>query len=241
MQADWRASPIDPAKKRSGRAGRVELLDLNLLPARHRPRRLSLADIAPWVASLGLALLVLPIFNRFQEVNRSYQALQFELASQQRILAGESEAQKGIEAMESELNAVQLELDALAASYETFRIQDVAWNSVLSAVAAELPHDTSLIRIDQNGSQIRVRGESAEHQLVLVYSDRLAALPDVIDISIVRIERTTAPPSEDAGQDGEPPAQRTGFEFEFLLTMSGRNSLEAQEDVDSGQPSVGSQ
>lgn len=238
MQSDWRANPVKGSEADAQRARRTDLLDLNLLPARHRQRRLSLRDIAPALAGLGLLLLLLPVIDRIQEVNRSYQLIQSELTNQQLILEGRSELQQQVNRVETELELVRDELNGLMASYESFRLQDVAWNSSLSSVAAALPRASDLVRIDQSGPLVRVQGESAEYQLVLVYAERLAELPQVISVSIERIDRLSVPVATEGSDEAAPAETQPRFMFDFLLTMEDSNALESSQ-VEQTTPSAG--
>lgn len=238
MQDEWRASPITGEPPRlAGPRREGSLLDLNLLPARHRRRPIQLADIAPAVAMLGLLVLLVPVFGRFQEANQHFVRTQNELAAQQRILEGRGELQSRVDRMEADLEEQTEQANALRSSQETTRIQAVAWSEYLSAISLAVPDGVEIVRIEHNGSQIRLIGQSDLHRNVFAYHDRLAELDAVESVLIDRIDRLAR--SQDPGERGadEISDEEPYFQFEFLLTMSASNELSPA--VSEGAPEAG--
>lgn len=232
MQADWRTSTVQDPGQNPRRAGKVKLLDLNLLPVRYRPRRPTFADVAPVVATIGLVLLLVPVVDRLQVANQTYLSIRSELSHQRSVLSGGSEVEARIDQAEADLDSIQEELNGLVASYDVFRIQDVAWNAYLGTVASATPRDTRLLRVDQSGELIRLQGECTEHQLVILYAKALAELPGVESVAVERIDRIDVPVQGTDGEEALVASTVTSYTFEFLLTMDGSNSLDSPGSAD---------
>lgn len=239
MQDEWRVRPITGEPPRLGGPRRDgSLLDLNLLPARHRRRPIQLADVAPLLATLGLLILLAPVISRFQEANQSFQRTQSELASQEQILEGRGELQSRVDQMEADLQQLTERVSAMRSSQETFQIQAVAWNEPLASIKRAVPAGTGIVRIEHHGGQIRLVGESDTHRAVFDYLKNLTGVEGVQSITIDRIERLTDAPGTTELEGEETELESPRFQFEFVLSMSSSNELSAgngQDPAESGE------
>jgi hypothetical protein len=226
------AAEQEPTKRSTGRTqpARADgLLDLNVLPQRHRRPRLRWASVAPWLSLLGLLVLVYPTFQWFLATNQAYGAVAREVGHLQATQIA-LQAPSGTEAaMSTQISSVQDQAQQLRAAASMVNIQNVAWGQTVNFILGNAPAGLTVIGVAQNGDTLAVTGDASTYQVPLAYAQRLQASERFVSVTVAVINRkptampTTAPASTTEENLTASPTPEAPFTFTMSIVTESSN------------------
>src|SRR3990172_426068 len=128
-------------------------LDLDFLPERYRPRRLTLRSLRPALFVLGFALLLIPLGRFWGEARLQLAAVEGSLTQVQADLQGYqplAEERAGLEARIASAQAASAEIQI---AYDSVDIQDITWNRVLSRALSVRPEGVEVVRLSHEPAE----------------------------------------------------------------------------------------
>lgn len=197
------------------------LLDLNVLPQRHRRPRLRWAAAAPWLSLLGLIILLYPIFQWFTTTNQAFNLVARNLDRQSATQIA-MRAPSGTEAaLSTQIAQARDQAEALASVAETVNLQQVAWGDTLQFALDQAPAGATVLSVEQEDDNLVLSGDASTYQVPLAYAQRLRDSGRFLAVSvnvISRIPETSptpaATPTESAGG-----STAAAGPFTFRLTL----------------------
>jgi Tfp pilus assembly protein PilN len=197
------------------------LLDLNLLPERHRGKRISLVKILPYFLILALVGLLFPAFSQLQSTQVELRTREIELDEIQVALASYEPLMAEIEGLQTRIDTAQARIQVIQDSYEHIQFKSTRWSRYLEMVLLITPGNILINSLDQEEVQIILNGYALNHNDVLELQDDLEATGEFHQVSIDFLARVPvetlnldSPPEADPEED-EPPDY-----FGFQLTMT---------------------
>jgi Tfp pilus assembly protein PilN len=213
-----RRNALSGSSRRSG----YPSIDINILPDRYRPRRISWRSARLWMLALSFLLMAYPAARLY------YQTASFDNAALQRLTDVRTalraykplaEEKSALEAQIEENNQQSAEIEA---AHATMSIQSDPWSELLQQIINTVPAGIDLTMLDQAADQVSIVGLAADHRLPLTFSDALAATGSFKSVTVNSIvRRALASPTD--GQPASSPAPEV-FEFEMTLSLHGEET-----------------
>ena len=213
------------------------LLDLNVLPQRHRRPKLRWASVAPWLSLLGLLILVYPTFQWFTTTNQAFNLVARNLDHQsatQSALRTPSGTEAALSTQITEARDRASQLESAAGSVN---IQQVAWGDTLGFLLDQAPVGVTLFAINQEDDTLVLTGNASTYQVPLAYAQRLRDTGRFLSVSVSVISRNAetspTPASAATATPGVASAQERPFTFRLTLQTAASNvSTPAPEATD---------
>ena len=199
------------------------LLDLNILPERHRRKKVSLVKILPFILILILFALLYPSYTQLQSTQNLLQMRESELDQVQAALASYDPLVAEIEGLQSRLEMAQSRIRLILESYDNIQIETTRWSPFLELIVDLIPEGVILSKIDQQENQITFTGFALEHGWVLEFRDELAATGEFNQVQVDFLARVPAEtlegtPSTDEGpEEEEIPVDVFSFQISSFL------------------------
>ena len=194
-------------------------LDLDFLPERYRPRRLTLRSLRPALFVLGFALLLIPLGRFWGEARLQLAAVEGSLTQVQADLQGYqplAEERAGLEARIASAQAASAEIQI---AYDSVDIQDITWNRLLSRALSVRPEGVELVRLSQEEIELVLEGLAIRHDQPSSYAEALAGLGDFTEVVLRSVTRLEPAPDPELPPDAEPPAVMYYFEISAFLPL----------------------
>lgn len=215
---------------------RVEgILDLNLLPARHLPRRLDYRTVAFWLLFVLLLALLIPNLQRFQGASQALALQRSELAVVRRDLMAAQAEPSEMEDLRLAIAEAESRLRDLEAAKEAIAIQAITWGPTVASIHAAAPESVQVDSIEQVENQVTLMGMSAAYRDALVYGESMRRQNKYDQVVVTFIRRlepeaevqmtpedTGAISSNSQGEEdaaGEPKAE-TLFQYAFEIRVT---------------------
>ncbi len=193
-------------------------LDLDFLPERYRPRRLTLVGLRPLLLALGFALLLIPIGRYAQDAARQLAAVEAGLTEVQGELRGYQPLAEERAELEARIDAAQVAAAEIQLACDSVDIQDIRWNRLLVRILSVRPVGVKLVALRQDGSELVLEGLAAAHDLPANYAEALEGLSDfeaVILQSVTAVELAIDPEAEAEDPEALPEA---GIAYSFEIS-----------------------
>jgi len=206
------------------------LTDLNILPPRHRQRRIRVMSILPWVLWILLLALLYPVGRRFLEVERDFQGTRLAYQQVQNTMESYQPRSADINALETEIAQVNSQRETIQSSLDNIQVQSPQWSELISQVRLEKPARIELSSVVQDNDQLLVSGISKTYQDILdmeydLKENEAFSAVQIVSINAIHIEQPTPTllPADQAGESsGQPPPTPTplpGYAFQFSLQI----------------------
>lgn len=193
------------------------MLDLNILPARYKRRRLSLRTLRLWFIMLAFAGLIYPSYVIYSQADGVLKRQEMKLAGIQLVL---DEYEPLIEEKDAllvqieEIENQSLEIEMVA---ENAEIQDEVWSEILQSIVSTIPEGIELISIQQRDTEVLIVGLADDRRLPPSLVD---ALLDSGIFSEARIEYMVKQlPEETESEEIVAPIVTPVYEFEIMLDL----------------------
>jgi len=207
-------------------------LDLNLLPARHRPKRPSVASLLTWVLLIALLAMLLPAWQWFNQQALAYQTTATEAGQLAQALQGGTQGED-LDAMATEAAGLQARADELEAALAGVGLRRLTWSEALPQVLDHTPAGIAYIEIIDHGDTVVLEGSSIDEVLPLALVENLTGLGIFAGVRLEALDRlavdestptptatprprTTPTPTPEAHSAPEP-----GFHFVLTLLIAG--------------------
>jgi Tfp pilus assembly protein PilN len=207
-------------KALSGATGRGNYpsIDINILPDRYRPRRLSWRAARPWALAAAFLLLAVPSWRlnlTTTGIERAADQRLTDVRTALRAYTPLAEEKSALEAQIEEANRQAAEIEAAHASVS---IQTERWSDLLREILNIVPAGVELTTLDQGGSEVTIVGLADNHDLPMTLSDALISTGSFETVTVNSIvRRTLAEPADD--QSGLTSSLEV-FEFELTLGLA---------------------
>ncbi len=195
----------------------AKMLDLNILPARYKRRRLSLRTLRLWFIMLAFAGLIYPSYVIYSQADGVLKRQEMKLAGIQLVL---DEYEPLIEEKDAllvqieEIENQSLEIEMVA---ENAEIQDEVWSEILQSIVSTIPEGIELISIQQRDTEVLIVGLADDRRLPPSLVD---ALLDSGIFSEARIEYMVKQlPEETESEEIVAPIVTPVYEFEIMLDL----------------------
>ncbi len=165
-------------------------VDLDLLPERYQPRRLTLLMALLIILAAAMVMGLAPAITALRAERARTLSVQARLAQAETALAQVQVNKRALEEVEQQIAQVQAEIDQLQAEYEALsRWRADRSSGITSAVFSLLP-GVRLTGITQRGSSLTIRGEAGSQALVLDYARALQASGEFRNVRILSLVDT---------------------------------------------------
>jgi len=194
-------------------------LDLDFLPERYRPRRLTLRSLRPALFVLGFALLLIPLGRFWAQARLELSAVDASLTQVQADLQGYqplAEERAGLEARIASAQAASAEIQI---AYDSVDIQDITWNRVLSRALSVRPDGVEVVRLSQEQAELVLEGLADLHHQPSDYAQALASLGDFTEVVLRSVIKLEPLPDPEPPADAEAPEVRYYFEISAFLPL----------------------
>ena len=194
-------------------------LDLDFLPERYRPRRLTLRSLRPALFVLGFALLLIPLGRYWGEARLQLAAVEASLTQVQANLQGYqplAEERAGLEARIASAQAASAEIQI---AYDSVDIQDITWNRLLSRALSVRPEGVEVVRLSQEEVELVLEGLAAQHDQPSAYAEALAGLGDFSEVVLRSVTRLEPLPDPELPAEAEAPVVVYYFEISAFLPL----------------------
>jgi len=194
-------------------------LDLDFLPERYRPRRLTLRSLRPALFVLGFALLLIPLGRFWGQARLQLAAVEGSLTRVQADLQGYqplAEERAGLEARIASAQAASAEIQI---AYDSVDIQDITWNRLLSRALSVRPEGVELVRLSQEEDELVLEGLAAQHDQPSSYAEALAGLGDFSEVVLRSVTRLEPLPDPELPAEAEAPVLVYYFEISAFLPL----------------------
>lgn len=206
------------------------LIDLNILPPRHRQRRIRFMTILPWVLWVILLALLYPVGRRFLEVEGDFRTTRLAYQQVQSTRESYQPRAEEINALETEIAQVDSVKENIQSSLENIQVESPLWSELISRVRQETPTRIDLVSVVQEEDQLLVSGLSKTYQDVLEMEDNLKDNEAFAAVHIESISETqinqptpTAVPTDQTGEvSGQPqptPTPLLGYAFQISIQV----------------------
>lgn len=206
----------------------LSMLDLNILPKRHRRRGVPLGSILRGALLLALLILMVPANERGITVQAALSLQQEQLDAAQAALDSYIPLIDEIDLLESDLEAARARIEQIVASYVNVQLDAPTWSALLREIRTAVPADSAIVNIAQAEDVITVSGLSEAYQSPLQMAEDLEqtglfTLVSVDAISSLTLDETIeAAPAEESepGEEAEADeAEALEFNFAFAISM----------------------
>ncbi|MCJ7677868.1 MAG: PilN domain-containing protein [Anaerolineales bacterium] len=166
-------------------------LDLNLLPERHRRRRITTLDALLWLLLLSLLALLIPAFQWYTQASTGYRTLADESARLQEQATQSAPSAAELEALSARLEDTLTRAGELEAALSSIGIRNTFWAEILTVLVSETPEGIELTGVADQGDGVLVEGLSLDETLPLLMAARLEASGVFQDVRVEAIDRIT--------------------------------------------------
>ncbi len=206
---------MDSRKRK--RSKQVQMLDLNILPARYQRHRLSLRTLRLWFVMLAFAGLIYPSYVIYNQADVALKRQEMKLAGIQLVL---DEYEPLIEEKDALLVQIEevinqsLEIELVA---ENAVIQDEVWSEIIQSIVSTIPEGIELVSIQQRDTEVLIVGLADDRRLPPSLRD---ALLDSGIFSEACIEYMVKQlPEETESEEIVAPILTPVYEFEIMLDL----------------------
>lgn len=201
------------ALRRAAPQASVAPIDINILPERYRPRRISWRATRPWFLAMAFLVLLFPSARIFMRSTQREEAAVTRLSDIRTALRAYRPLAEEKSALETQIEETDRQAAEIEAAHSTVAIRAHSWSDLLQELIDLAPAGVQLTRMDQSGGEITIVGLAADHQLPVSFSDALTSSGSFESVTITSIARRSLaqPP-----QDQPAPAPEV-FEFEMTL------------------------
>jgi len=208
----------EPAARDHKPARAEGLLNLNVLPERHRPRRLNWPTLAAWGLVVLLVSLLYPSYLQFEQAGRALDNQRADLAQVRLDLTAAQALPQQQERLNAEIILAEANLADLEQALHQLSIQTVSWGPVLEQAVALAPDGISLEQVRQSAGEVSLVGVSRSYPLPLAYAEALRTAQLFDGVSVQSIDRL-GPEDEVAGQLAESAAgiETPGLAYRFSI------------------------
>jgi Tfp pilus assembly protein PilN len=208
-------------------------LDLNLLPARHRARRLTWGTVLTWLLLVALLAMLAPAWLWFARTTDAYITTAGEGDLLRQAVDGSGGSQADLDALATRVANVADEATQLEAALESLGIRRVVWSETLAVLVARTPAGITYTSISDEGESIRVEGLSLDEKTPLTLVQALTASAAFEAVRLEALDRVTGEEEEPAptptranARPGATPSPTPTAEpsapgFSFVLTLVG--------------------
>lgn len=206
-------------------------LDLNLLPERHRPRRLVWSRVLTWVLLVALLALLVPAAMWFARATDAYARTASQGEQLRHAVETETSANTGLDALATRVAVSEDQATQLEAALASLGIRRVVWSETLATVMDNTPAGIRYTEVNDQEDAIRLEGTSPDERAPLLLVQNLAATGafgavrlEALDRITADIEEPTATPTARPGRpratpSPTPTASAPEPAFTFVLTI----------------------
>jgi Tfp pilus assembly protein PilN len=205
-------------------------LDLNILPQRHRPRRLTPEALLSWILLLALIGLLVPSWQWFARTTADYERTAQEGEALRGAIGLSGPASEALDALATQVDVEESRAAELEGAIGSLGIRRVVWSDVLPVIVSRAPEGITLAGIGDSGDSILLEGLASSETLPLAYAAALSAAGvfDLVQVdSIDRLtEEATSTPTPRASasatpQAPSPPPSRFAFTMTLVVGAGG--------------------
>jgi hypothetical protein len=197
-------------------------LDLDFLPERYRPRRLTVRSLRPALFVLGFALLLVPLGRFWGQARLQLVAVQGSLTHVQADLQGYQPLAEERAGLESRIASAQAASAEIQIAYDSVDIQDITWSRVLSRALSVRPDGVEVVRLSQEQNELVLEGLADLHHQPSSYAEALASLGDFTEVVLRSVIKLEPLPDPELPADAEAPEVRYYFEISAFLPVPER-------------------
>lgn len=172
--------------------------DLNLLPARHRARRLTLGTVLTWLLLLALLAMLVPAWLWFARATDAYRTTAEEGDLLRLSVDSNGGSQADLDALATRVADVADEATQLEAALESLGIRRVVWSEALAVLVGRTPTGVTYTSITDEGESIRVEGLSLDEKTPLTLVQTLTASGAFVTVRLEALDRVTGEEEEPA-------------------------------------------
>jgi Tfp pilus assembly protein PilN len=208
----------------SGATGRrgYPSIDINILPDRYRPRRLSWRAVRPWILAALFLMIAAPAASLYFQTSALEQAAVQRLTNIRTALSAYKPLAEEKSAIEAQIEEADRQSAEIEAANANITIQADPWSELLQEIIDTVPDGIEITRLDQSAGEVTIVGLAADHGLPLTLSDALISTGSFESVTVNSIVRRPLAEPDDGQPDSSPPP--VAFEFEMTLILHGEEA-----------------
>lgn len=183
---------VNDLKKTPQFRGSVDLFDINILPFRHRRRKVTLIRVLPWLILPFLMGAIYPAGINALDAQNDFREKRTDLLLTQAELEIIQTNTQSLENIQSEIANEIEKRNQILESYGGINLQGTNWNETLRRIHQITPSEIAWNSISQQGDEITLEGIAAGYQLVIDLSDSLNNLKGLQSAEIIFMEQVSS-------------------------------------------------
>jgi hypothetical protein len=225
--------PTRRSTERSRPARADGLLDINVLPQRHRKARLRWASVAPWLSLLGLIILVYPTFQWFVATNDEFGLVARDLAHMRSTQIALQTPSGTESALSTQIASVNDQTQGIRAAADSLNLQQIAWGETIQRALDLAPLGVDVSSVVQTEDQVEITGLASSYQIPLAYAQRLKDSGRFSDVSVSVVSRNpeASPTPSSASPTPSTSAGQPSFTFRLSLLLPTSNAATPTPEV----------
>jgi len=185
-------------------------LDLNLLPVRHRPRRLTLGSALTWLLLLALLILLVPAWTWFARTTDAYRRTAEEGERLRQAVAADAGTNADLDTLATRVADTSDQAAQLEAALESLGIRRVLWSDTLALLIEQTPDGITYSSLTDEGGSIRVEGLSPDELAPLVLVRNLTSTEAFETVRLEALDRVQSDAEEPSATPTRQPTPRAG-------------------------------
>ncbi len=169
---------------------KAQHIDLNILPERYQPRRLTLVMALLVILAMALVMGLAPAISLLRAERARTLSVQARLAQAETALAQVQVNKRALEEVEQQIAQVQAEIDQLQAEYQALSRWQADRSSGITSIVFSLLPGVRLTGITQEDRFLTIQGEAGSQALVLDYARALQASGEFRNVRILSMVDT---------------------------------------------------
>ncbi len=183
-------------------------LDLNLLPTRHRPRRLTLGSVLTWVLLLALLILLAPAWVWFTRTTDAYRRTADEGEMLRQGVTAGAGTNADLDALATGVADTSDQASQLEAALDSLGIRRVVWSDSLAVLLEQTPAGITYTDMSDQGGAIRVEGLSPDELAPLTLVQNLTSTGAFVVVRLEALDRVSADTEEPSPTPTRQPTPR---------------------------------
>jgi Tfp pilus assembly protein PilN len=193
------------------------MVDLNVLPERHRKRRIRTIGVLAFLLWAVLLGSLYPAGRNFLLAQQEYASQRAAFTQLKSEVENYQPVGDRLDSLQTEIEEANQKAESLRTTLNQVQYEQAKWSTLLSAVLDSAPQGVEIGNLSQSGAQIEINGISTSYQRVLDFQKNLenrADFPRAQILSIVFVSE------EDFSDVPSPVSPNASSYYTYQLTVN---------------------
>ncbi|MDZ7843607.1 MAG: PilN domain-containing protein [Anaerolineales bacterium] len=194
------------------------LVDLNILPDRHRRGKINPIMILAFLFWAVLLGLLYPAGINFLQAQSDYTIIHGEFSQLKTEVDNYQSVDNRLETIQAEIENTHQQAEEIKSKYNAIKLNYASWSSLLFSIVESFPPGVEIQEINQSGTQVELEGSAASYDRVLILRDDLIGLGSFPIVQIKSIQFLTE--QEFPAGEETPVEISEDFPYLFRITLN---------------------